>query len=321
MCAPNIFIIKTLLLLWVVCAVLCEHHKRDVHRIVIKQRIPRSHKKGHSNTHGHDHKRGRHHSGRSHGHDYKRPKKHHDSRERDSSEDASYSRENSFEEVFQKQKGHKTYHTDSKKSYSSPLYSVNQDHQETRQKRYKEPKFIFQNEWTPLSSEQILLSSLEAYKERHKKKRDGRKTHLTSLKPPPIDFTTSYPLQFESSSVFPQLIGYPDAFSNFDLSKKTIESNQSPLIGTIEQPNVQFPEFKDNYNKLKNHRSSYEVTELTPSDTNINTLISVPDDSIPQDSIEEVTTKASKHQNEEMKSTQRPVRGRGRMTFRGQTKS
>lgn len=182
-------------------------------------------------------------------------------------------------------------------------------------------KFIFQNEWTPLSSEQLLLGSQETYIERHKKKRDGRKRYLASLKPPPIELTTSYPFQYESSPIFPQLISYPNTFSNYNLNKKIIESNQSPLIGTIEHPIIQFSELTDNYNTLKNHHTSYEVTELIPSDSNTDTFISVPDDNTSDESVEEATTKSNKYIKEQIKSTQRPIRSRGRVTFRGQNKT
>lgn len=60
------------------------------------------------------------------------------------------------------------------------------------------------------------------------------------------------------------------------------------------------------------------MTELPSSETNTNTFISVLDDNTSEDSLEEVTTKSNKYKIEEIKSTKRPARNRGRITFRGQ---
>ncbi|KAJ8919884.1 hypothetical protein NQ315_006413 [Exocentrus adspersus] len=306
MSALNLFVVKSILLLWVVCAVLCHHQKRDVHhRIIIKQRIPRSHKRG--QNHGRDHKH--------HHHAYKKEKRHHSSLEKDSDEDISHSKENSssFEDIdaAKKYKARKPHqHHDTKNQF--------QDFDEP--KPAQSSKYIFQNEWTPMNSEQLFSQdSHETFTRHNKKKRDYKKSYLSSLKPPPVDLTTSFPFQF--TSTFPQFIQYSNAFSNFDLNKKVMESNQSPLIGTIEHPQVEFSQLKD-FNSLGNHRASYEVTELTPAGSNTNTFIAVPDDMDAESSNkEEATTKTSKPKTEEVKSTQRPVRGRGRAAYRGQKKA
>lgn len=93
-------VLHLLLLACVVCIALCEHQKRDVHKIIIKERIPRHHKKSHtSTTHSHSHSKSKKH--RSH----KKPKS---SEEDDSSSEEkkskSSSEEDSIEEIIKDHK-------------------------------------------------------------------------------------------------------------------------------------------------------------------------------------------------------------------------
>ncbi|KAJ8928116.1 hypothetical protein NQ314_019342 [Rhamnusium bicolor] len=182
----------------------------------------------------------------------------------------------------------------------------------------------FHNEWIPLSSEQVQEPSLETHRSRYRWRKDGnnKKQYMKSLKPPPLEITTSYPFRFEASSIVPQLTSYSSAFSNYNLHKKFIESNQSPLIGTIEQPKL-FSELRHDFDKMNNHRANYEVTELIPAESNINTIISIPDDNMLVLSNEGPTTEEPiKQTYVKVKSTQRPrnPRNRGRVNYRASMK-
>ncbi|KAJ8945948.1 hypothetical protein NQ318_016776 [Aromia moschata] len=286
--STNLLLLRVLLLLWVICAVMSQASRRDVRRIVIRDLVPRG-QKGHGHVRGHrsvgrghserDRKRGRKTKG----------KKHRHSSEEDvtSSEDvdASYredsTRESSFEDKVPSHKVHKTHRHSKTPRHAtrSPHFSgfSSLDYEPTRLEPYRDESSLNDHgNWIPLSSEHMLQStSPEEYRTGRKKKKDSRhrKNYVQSLKPPPLEITSSYPLQFDAVSLFPhQLTGFSNPFANWNYNQKVFQSNP-PLIGTIEQPQLQM----DGTGRLKNQRTSYEDQDLMPEASNVKTVINVPD--------------------------------------------
>nr|XP_023028190.1 uncharacterized protein LOC111516241 [Leptinotarsa decemlineata] len=300
MVSNNVFLFRVIIFLWVFCAALCELRKRDVHRIVIEEMVPRSHKKGHINPHGHGHKG---HSGHGYNSKNKKGKRVHKSQgsETSSSEDSSsYSRENSFEDVFYGRQKQKPYHK-KKPSHNRPSYPTNLEIEESRRHQYREPKPHSDNDWVPLNAEQIIQHSHENYrnpdkrKKRKEQKIKSRKQSSKNTKQHHIsEYTTSYPLiNFDTSTLYASLPVLSGTFTDFD--GKVLQTNQSPIFNPFEQPKVDYSSSKDNLDRLRNHRSSYGVREASEAD--IGSFILVPD-SKSEDSLDDqhrkVVTEANK---------------------------
>lgn len=169
-------------------------------------------------------------------------------------------------------------------SYQHSRFPPNLDIEESRHHSFRDDLSPFSNnEWIPLhtdyhhsSSENHHHSSIQDHRrekdrriKRKPKKHSHNKSHNNKNKPYGIEFTTSFPsLQFDTSTFYPPI----DVLSNFQaLNKNILQTNPSSIIPiSLEQTTV-----KDTSDKLKNHKTSYDVTEGQGSD--LRELILVPD--------------------------------------------
>ncbi|KAJ8985555.1 hypothetical protein NQ317_019939, partial [Molorchus minor] len=296
MTAANLFFLRGILLLWLVCAVVCVHNKRDVHRIVIKERRPRSQKKGHGHYHGHSRNVSQKSKGR---------KKHKDSSEEsrsfeDSEESSSASSsESSFEDKYRSYNTQKPYHQHnnnhrphkSKTTHKKPSHFSSHEHEATKDYRDKNGP-TYHSEWIPLSSEHVQVFSSRERPTNNRKKRKESKHGK--------QFFETYPQHNTNIGGF---FNYP----NWNYQQKLYESFP-PLIGTIEQPKF---EVLASPIGLQNQRTSYEATELLPSESIKTTLIRIPEESLVVS--EEETKGGLKNETMETTTTVKPttIRSRG----------
>ncbi|KAG5876104.1 hypothetical protein JTB14_013684 [Gonioctena quinquepunctata] len=264
----NTLLFKLVIFLWFFCTVLGEHQKRDVHRIIIQERAPRSHKKGQA----HKHERGRGQGSSKKGKSPQRNEEDYESYE----DGGSSSRESSYEEIFYGRNKLQKPHYKKKTSHNRPSYPANLAFEETRQHQYKqELNPHFNNEWVPLNSDQIFQNSPDNHRnnDKGKKRKESKnKSRKQQNKNTRAEHTTSYPIiHVDTSTVYP-ISAFSGAFPDYN---RLLEVNNSPLITTFEQPKIDFLNSKVSSNRLRNHRASYDVTEA--NEPEIDAFILVPD--------------------------------------------
>ncbi|XP_072399478.1 uncharacterized protein [Diabrotica undecimpunctata] len=285
----NYLFIRCIIFLWAtVCVVVAEHQKRDVHRIILQERVPRSHK-GHSHQ---NHSRGK-----------RKGQGHHKKGKRNSDESYSLSVEDnqSFEDIFKSHKNHHQHHKDS--LFNNPQFGSNLDLQESRHHPFKELQPFYGSDWIPVNFDNH-HSNAHSHESHHREK--DRRTKRRPKKPnyknshnhygsyanspskvlgkpfielgnsenlgpihhagPSSNLPPTFPSSVESSTLYPPI----DVLSTFSaLNKQLLETNP-PMLAENEDS-----EPKEDPDRLKNHKSSYDVQESEASD--LGTIIYMPD--------------------------------------------